>query len=68
MLRRFWIPAVALAVCAPAFAGDVVGEWARADGKAKVRFAPCGAALCGMVIWLKIRPDPEGSVSAYSTT
>ena len=57
MLRRFWIAAVALAVCAPAFAGDVVGEWARADGKAKVRFAPCGAALCGMVVWLK---DPAG--------
>ena len=57
VLRRFWIAAAALAVCAPAFAGDVVGEWARADGKAKVRIAPCGGALCGMVTWLK---DPSG--------
>ena len=57
VLRRFCIAAAAVAVCAPAFAGDVVGEWARADGKAKVRFAPCGGALCGMVTWLK---DPSG--------
>jgi uncharacterized protein (DUF2147 family) len=41
-----------------AMAGDVKGEWAREDGKTKVRFAPCGAdAVCGTITWLK---DPSG--------
>jgi uncharacterized protein (DUF2147 family) len=41
-----------------ATAGDVKGEWAREDGKAKVRFAACGAeAVCGSITWLK---DPSG--------
>jgi uncharacterized protein (DUF2147 family) len=38
-------------------ASDVNGEWARVDGKAKVRFAPCGGAICGTITWLK---DPNG--------
>lgn len=58
MFRQLWMAAVMLAVFAPsAFAGDVLGEWTRADGKDRVRFAPCGAVLCGMVTWLK---DPNG--------
>lgn len=58
MPLRFLIAAAVVAASAhAAFAGDVVGEWARVDGKAKVRFAPCGSALCGMVTWLK---DPNG--------
>lgn len=41
-----------------ATAGDVKGEWAREDGKTKVRFAACGAeAVCGSITWLK---DPNG--------
>jgi uncharacterized protein (DUF2147 family) len=53
---------VSLAVLAgsasAAMAGDVKGEWAREDGKTKVRFAPCGAdAVCGTITWLK---DPSG--------
>ena len=33
------------------------GEWARDDGKAKVRFAACGGAVCGVVTWLKDADD-----------
>ena len=36
-----------------AFAGDVTGVWLHEDGGSKVRFAPCGAALCGAIVWLK---------------
>ena len=39
-------------------AGDVTGVWLRDTGASKVRFAPCGAALCGHIVWLK---DPETS-------
>jgi uncharacterized protein (DUF2147 family) len=39
-----------------ASAGDVNGEWLRTDGASKVRFSPCGAAVCGAISWLK---DPN---------
>jgi len=29
------------------------GEWARGDGKAKVRMEPCGADLCAINTWIK---------------
>ncbi|MBV8471958.1 MAG: DUF2147 domain-containing protein [Hyphomicrobiales bacterium] len=58
MLRR---SILALAVVAAsshgAWAGEVLGEWARDDGKAKVRFVACGEAVCGAVSWLKEPSD-----------
>jgi uncharacterized protein (DUF2147 family) len=30
-----------------------VGTWVADDGKSPVAIAPCGAALCGTVTWLK---------------
>jgi uncharacterized protein (DUF2147 family) len=58
MFRRSILILIALIISSNlAFAGDVVGEWARTDGKGKVRFAPCGDAMCGTVTWLK---DPTG--------
>ncbi len=32
---------------------EAEGVWLREDGGSKIRIAPCGAALCGDVIWLK---------------
>jgi uncharacterized protein (DUF2147 family) len=59
MLRRSLFAVAVLAASSHCvLAGEVVGEWARDDGKAKVRFAACGAALCGSVTWLK---DASGS-------
>ena len=40
-----------------ALAGEGIGEWARTDGKGKVRFAPCGPAVCGTLVWLKEPSD-----------
>jgi uncharacterized protein (DUF2147 family) len=59
MLRMLAICIVALATAIPAAeAGDVKGEWARDDGKTKIRFAGCGGeAVCGSITWLK---DPNG--------
>jgi uncharacterized protein (DUF2147 family) len=59
MARALLIGLAFLAASAwAATAGDVKGEWAREDGKAKVRFAACGAeAVCGSIIWVK---DPSG--------
>jgi uncharacterized protein (DUF2147 family) len=54
MIYRSILAGLALAASASsALAGDVQGEWARDDGKAKVRFAPCGEAVCGLITWLR---------------
>jgi uncharacterized protein (DUF2147 family) len=57
--------AFALLIAAlPAFAqaatdfGDALGNWSRDDGNAKVRLAPCGAALCATNTWIR---DPASS-------
>jgi uncharacterized protein (DUF2147 family) len=34
-------------------AQDAQGVWTRADGAARIQFSPCGAALCGAIVWLK---------------
>jgi uncharacterized protein (DUF2147 family) len=31
---------------------DVTGVWTTGHGDAKIRIAPCGAALCGAIVWL----------------
>ncbi len=45
-----------------AFAGDVAGVWLHQDGGSKVRFAPCGAAICGTIVWLKVDTKGEAKV------
>ena len=58
MLRRCCLALAVLAASSHvAWAADVLGEWARDDGKAKVRFAACGPAVCGVVSWLKEPSD-----------
>ncbi|WP_315832313.1 DUF2147 domain-containing protein [Bradyrhizobium prioriisuperbiae] len=37
----------------PAFAADVSGTWLRDTGASRVKFAPCGGAICGNLVWLK---------------
>jgi uncharacterized protein (DUF2147 family) len=41
-----------------ASAGEVAGVWLHEDGASKVRFAPCGPALCGSIVWLKETTGP----------
>jgi len=75
------MPMVAvLAVGAASMAGaaDISGQWARGDGNAKVKIAPCGSDVCAVNTWIKpgtpkekegdklvmsIKPDAEGSYS-----
>lgn len=62
MVRRSLLVCLAFAASAHfALAGEVLGEWARDDGKAKVRFAPCGGAVCGAITWLR-DADAKGRV------
>lgn len=58
MRRIVFAIVIATTFASPAFAGDVSGEWARVDGKAKVRFAACGAAVCGLLTWVKDTDGP----------
>ena len=58
-MKRIVCAAVVVAFASNAFAADVLGEWMRADGKSKVRFAPCGGgAICGVVTWLRDANGP----------
>ncbi|PPD44095.1 MAG: hypothetical protein CTY15_08450 [Methylocystis sp.] len=43
---------------APAGASEenMLGSWARGDGNARVRIAPCGGALCATNTWIR---DPS---------
>ena len=59
MPRRLLL--AALLVAAPlhsALAADLSGEWARDDGHGRVRFAPCGDSLCGII---SARSDPNAA-------
>ncbi|HYC25810.1 MAG TPA: DUF2147 domain-containing protein [Roseiarcus sp.] len=59
MFARSILASLALAGAANfAWAGDVTGVWLHEDGGSKVRFAPCGAAICGNVVWLKDTKGP----------
>ena len=42
-----------LGSAAAATAADIDGNWARSDGKAKVRIARCGADICATNTWIK---------------
>jgi uncharacterized protein (DUF2147 family) len=41
-----------------ALAADATGVWLRDNGASRVKIAPCGAALCGKVVWLKDEGGP----------
>ena len=41
------------------FAADPTGNWHTEDGKATVKIAPCGPALCGTIVALKEANDPD---------
>jgi len=45
--------ALALGAGPLARAADIDGNWARGDGKAKVKIAKCGADICATNTWIK---------------
>ncbi len=50
--------AAAIGLAGPAMAEGVQGTWLRQEGVARVRIAPCGATLCGTIVWLKTTDGP----------
>jgi len=46
----------------PALADDVTGTWLRESGASKVKFAPCGGAICGTLVWIKEGTDTPAKV------
>ena len=54
--------AAATLAASPAFSADVSGTWLRDTGASKVKFAPCGGAICGHIVWLKPGADPKAKV------
>lgn len=52
------------AMCAAgaAQAADVNGLWLRDSGASQVRFAPCGGAVCGHIVWIKPGTDTPAKV------
>jgi uncharacterized protein (DUF2147 family) len=37
----------------PGLADEVLGTWLRDNGVLKIKFEPCGDAVCGNIVWLK---------------
>jgi uncharacterized protein (DUF2147 family) len=46
----------------PALADDITGTWLRESGQSKVKFAPCGSAICGNIVWIKAGVDTPAKV------
>jgi uncharacterized protein (DUF2147 family) len=44
---------MAIGGASAAQAADINGNWARSDGKAKVKIAKCGADICATNTWIK---------------
>jgi uncharacterized protein (DUF2147 family) len=60
ILRPTMIAAALLGiVLTPASAADPAGTWLTEGGKATVRVADCGGALCGTIVALKEPNDPQ---------
>jgi len=38
---------------------EVVGVWLNSQGTTRVRIGPCGAALCGTIVWLQTSNNPQ---------
>jgi uncharacterized protein (DUF2147 family) len=53
LLRLIGLSPIVLAMPDAIAAPEINGVWARGDGNAHVRIAPCGADLCAVNIWVK---------------
>jgi uncharacterized protein (DUF2147 family) len=62
MAMRLIVLALGVALSSQAIADDVLGVWLHESGEAKVRFAPCGDAVCGEIIWIASGADTDARV------
>ena len=53
LLRLIGLSPIALAAPDALASPEINGVWARGDGNAHVRIAPCGPDLCAVNIWVK---------------
>jgi uncharacterized protein (DUF2147 family) len=51
-----------LLTTSPSLAEEVLGTWLRDNGALKVKFEPCGDAICGNVVWLKPGSDSKAKI------
>ncbi len=60
-MRRLVVFIAAMLLAAPVNAEPlpIEGNWKTGDGKAIIRIAPCGAAMCGRIVEL-LTPGPPG--------
>jgi uncharacterized protein (DUF2147 family) len=60
-IRTIWILLASGSALQPALATNegILGDWARGDGNARVRIAPCGGALCAINTWIKSAESGE---------
>ena len=59
MRRLMMTLAAGLLATSPALAADPTGTWQTDGGKATVRIANCGGALCGTIVSLREPNDPQ---------
>jgi uncharacterized protein (DUF2147 family) len=59
VLRPAMLAAALLGGLVPALAADPTGIWLTEEGKATVRVADCGGALCGTIVALREPNDPQ---------
>jgi uncharacterized protein (DUF2147 family) len=62
--RSIAIVLTAVFAAGGAAAQDVKGTWLSQTGETRVRIAPCGAALCGTVVWQKAPGKDEKNPDA----
>jgi len=43
----------------PSLAEEVLGTWTSDEGAMRVKFEPCGDALCGNIVWVKPGTDSK---------
>ncbi len=53
----------ALSLSGTAMAQDITsGQWQHQDGRSRIRFTPCGDAVCGAISWLKDPNSPTTKI------
>ena len=50
---------LALGMLSGADAAEPTGTWLTQNGDARIRVAKCGTSMCGTIVWLRDRIDPQ---------
>jgi uncharacterized protein (DUF2147 family) len=58
-LMRVFLAMALLSIATPCLADELAGTWLRENGDVRIKFEPCGNAICGVIVWLK--PDTEST-------